>query len=138
MKTGICCSKVLCHEPVRDDTHRHEVTRTGHAATTGSLWQEFSFSMNQSIDYPSSVNSAFTVTPNTLEHLLGMIRSPLYSLSNRLTKRTVRTVRRWWTCVCTLAKISFPSGIVFVFVLCPAQAQRRTCSRWDSTPELTL
>jgi hypothetical protein len=78
MKTGICCSKVLCHEPVRDDTHRHEVTRTGNAATTGSLWQEFSFSMNQSIDYPSSVNSAFTVTPNTLEHLLGMIRSPLY------------------------------------------------------------
>jgi hypothetical protein len=42
------------------------------------------------------------------------------------------------TCVCTFAKISFPSfGIVFVFVfvLCPGSVH---VPWWDSTPELTL
>jgi hypothetical protein len=29
-------------------------------------------------------------------------------------------------------------GIVFVFVLCPAQAQEAYTTWWDSTPELTL
>jgi hypothetical protein len=83
-------------------------------------------SMNQSIDYPSKCKFGFhSVLANTLS-TSGMIQGlRSTSLSNRLhTKQTVRVLFDVGGTCLHLAKISFPSGIVFVLYSAPPKLRK--------------
>jgi hypothetical protein len=107
------------------------------AATARSLWQELLVSMNQSIDYPSSVNSAFTRFSQT--HCSRHDQGLRHQSSNRLPKPERE---EHCSTLVGLASALLQNIIpirLYLYLYTPAQAQEAYMFPWwDSTPELTL
>jgi hypothetical protein len=97
------------------------------AATARSLWQELLVSMNQSIDYPSSVNSAFTRFSQT--HCSRHDQGLRHQSSNRLTKpEREEHCSTLVGLASALLQNIIPIEVVFCICIPLPKLRKRTCS----------